>query len=98
VPDQSHHHDIEDRQHDKAEAVRVREAVELVDDEEAKHDKRNRIGPELIPEQANDEEYLNNAVAEEIEGIEVLGTDGKFCARLKRCAATKSFGSSISSS
>ncbi len=38
VPDQSHHHDIEDRQHHKAEAVCVREAVELVDDEEAKDD------------------------------------------------------------
>src|SRR5258706_16404401 len=77
VPDQPRHDNIEDRQHDEADAVRVREAVELVDDEEAKHEKRNGIGPELIPEQANDEEYLNNAVAEEIEGIEVLGTDGK---------------------
>jgi hypothetical protein len=77
VPDQSHHHDIEDRQHDEAEAVRVREAIELVDDEEAKDDKRNRIGPELVSEQAYDEEYLNKAVAEEIEGIEVLSTDGK---------------------
>jgi hypothetical protein len=77
VPDQSHHHDIEDRQQHKAEAVRVREAVELVEDEDAKDDKRNGIGPELIPEQADDEEYLNNAVAEEIEGIKVLGADGK---------------------
>jgi hypothetical protein len=77
VPDQSHHHDIEDRQDDEAESVRVREAVELVDDEEAKDDKRNRISPELISEKADDEEYLNKAVAEEIEGIEVLGTDSK---------------------
>ena len=77
VPDQSHHHDIKDRQHDEAEAVRVREAIELVDDEEAKDDKRNWIGPKLVSEQADDEEYLNKAVAEEIEGIEVLGTDGK---------------------
>src|SRR5712691_396812 len=72
VPDQSHHENIEDRQHDEAEAVRVREAVELVDDEEAKDDKRNRIGPELISKQTDDEERLNNAVAEEIEGIEAL--------------------------
>ncbi len=77
VPDQSRHHDIEDRQDDEAESVRVRKAVELVDDEEAEDDKRNRIGPEFISEQADDEEYLNKAVAEEIEGIEVLGTDGK---------------------
>jgi K+-sensing histidine kinase KdpD len=33
VPDQSHHDNIEDRQHYEADAVRVREAVELVDDE-----------------------------------------------------------------
>src|SRR5713101_8260854 len=77
VPDQSNHENIEDRQHDEAEAVRVREAVELVDDEEAKDDKRNRLGPELISKQTDDEERLNNAVAEEIEGIEALGADGK---------------------
>ena len=51
--------------------------VELVDDEEAKDDKRNRIGPELISKQTDDEEHLNNAVTEEIEGIEALGADGK---------------------
>jgi hypothetical protein len=66
VPDQSHHKNIEDRQYYEPEAVRVREAVELVDDEEAKDDKRNRIGPELISKQTDDEERLNNAVAEEI--------------------------------
>src|ERR1700730_14829172 len=77
VPDQSHHHDIEDRQHDEAEAERVREAVELVDDEEAKDDKRNRIGPDLVSEQADDKEHLNKAMAEEIKGIEALGADGK---------------------
>lgn len=57
--------------------MRVRETVELVDDEEAKNDKRSRIGPELIPEQSNNEEYLNNAVAEEIEGVEVLRVDAE---------------------
>src|ERR1700730_5017600 len=77
VPDQSHHDNIEDRQHYEADAVRVRETVELVDDEEAKDDKRNRIGPEFISEQTDDEEDLNDAVAEEIEGIEALGADGK---------------------
>ena len=77
VPDQSHHDNVEDRQHYEAEAVRVREAVELVDDEEAKDDKRNRVGPERISKQTDDEERLNDAVAEEIEGIEALGADGK---------------------
>jgi hypothetical protein len=77
VPDQSHHDDIEDRQHDEADAVRVREAVELVDDEEAKDDKRNGIGPELVSKQTDDEEDLDDAMAEEIEGIEALGADGK---------------------
>ena len=77
VPDQSHHDNIEDRQHDEAGAARVRETVELVDDEQAKDDKRNRISPEFISEQTDDEEDLNDAVAEEIEGIEALGADGK---------------------
>jgi hypothetical protein len=77
VPDQSHHDDIEDRQHDETDAVRVGEAIELVDDEETKDDKRNRIGPEFISKQTDDEEHLNDAVAEEIEGIEALGADGK---------------------
>ena len=77
VPYQSHHDNIEDRQHYETDAVRVRETVELVDDEEAKDDKRNRIGPELISKQTGDEEHLNDAVAEEIEGIEALGADGK---------------------
>jgi hypothetical protein len=35
VPDQSHHDNVEDGQHNEAATVRVREAVELVDDEEA---------------------------------------------------------------
>ena len=77
VPDQSHHDNVEGGQHYEADAVRVREAVELVDDEEAKDDKRNGIGPELISKQTDDEENLNDAVAEEIEGIEALGADGK---------------------
>ena len=77
VPDQSHHDNVEDGQHDEADAVRVREAIELVDDEEAKDDKRNRIGPKLISKQTDDKEHLNQSVAEEIEGIEALGADGK---------------------
>ncbi len=64
VPDQSHHDNVEDRQHDETDAVRVREAIELVDDEETKDDKRNRIGPELISKQTDNEEHLNDAVAE----------------------------------
>ena len=98
VPDQSHYENIEDCQHDEADAVRVRETVELVDDEEAKDHQRSRIRPELVSQQTDDKEQLSDAVAQEIEGVEVLRTDGKFCARPKRCAATKSFGSSISSS
>ena len=77
VPDQSHDHDVEHRQNNKAEAMRVGEAVKLVHDEEAKDDKRSRIGPELISEQADDEEYFNDAVADQVDGIEVLATDGK---------------------
>ena len=42
VPDQSHHDNVKDRQHDQAGAVRVGEAIELVDDEQAKDDIRRR--------------------------------------------------------
>src|SRR5665213_64619 len=77
MPDQSYHENIEDRQHDEAKAVRVGEAVELVDDEQAHDDQGNRIGPKLVSEQADDEEHLDKAVAEKIEGIEALGADGK---------------------
>jgi hypothetical protein len=45
--------------------VRVGEAIELVDDEQAKDDKRSGIGPELISEQTGDEEHFDDAVAEE---------------------------------
>src|SRR5260370_15736848 len=51
VPDQSHHDNIEDRQHDEAAAVRVGEAIELVDDEEAEDDKRTSRGPHLDSKQ-----------------------------------------------
>jgi hypothetical protein len=57
--------------------VRVRKSIELVGDKEAKDHKRNRIGPELISKQTDDKEHLNQSVAEEIEGIEALGADGK---------------------
>ena len=77
MPDQTHHDNIEDRQNYEADAVGVGKSIELVGDEEAEHDKRNRIGPEFISEQTDDEEDFNDAVAEEIEGIEALGADGK---------------------
>ena len=57
--------------------MRVRKSIELVGNKDTKDDKRNRIGPELIPQQTDDEEDLNDAMAEEIEGIEALGADGK---------------------
>src|SRR5712664_3280635 len=75
VPDQSDNEDIEDRQHDEAEAVRVRVAVELVEDEESEDDKGKRVGPELVSQQADDEERLDYAVAEGIEGVEARGAD-----------------------
>ena len=57
--------------------MRVREAIELVDDEEAENDERRSIGPELVFKQTDDEERLNDTVAEKIERIEVLGANGK---------------------
>ena len=90
VPDQSHHDNIEDRQNNQAEAVRIREAVELVDDEDAKDDKRGRIGSEHVSKQTDNETRLDDPVAEEIEGIEVLTV--WFWAKCRRCVATKVTG------
>ena len=77
VPDQSHHENVEDRQHYEAEAVRVRKTVELVDDEKTEDAQGSWIGPELVSKQSDDEDRLNDTVAEEIESIEVLGAEGK---------------------
>src|ERR1017187_5612562 len=77
VPDQSHHENVEDRQHYEAEAVRVRKTVELVDDEKTEDAQGSWIGPELISEQTDNEEHLNDPVAEQIESVEVLGAEGK---------------------
>src|SRR5260221_870415 len=89
VPDQSDNEDIEDRQHDEAEAVRVRVAIELVEDEEAEDDKGKRIGPELVSEQPDDEERLDCAVAEEVEGIEALGADVEILRRAQQVGRHK---------
>jgi hypothetical protein len=98
VPDQAHHKNIEGRQHNESETVGVGKAVELVDDETAEDDKRDGIGPELVAKQTDDKGHFDDAVAEEIEGIEMLGSDGIILKKPKTCVATKSSGSSINSS
>src|SRR5260221_11261367 len=95
VPDQSDNEDIEDRQHDEAEAVGVRVAIELVEDEEAKDDKGKRIVQELVSQQADDEERLDHAVAEEEDGIEALGADVKMlrhAQEVRRHKVIRTFG------
>src|SRR5258708_37254269 len=89
VPDQSHDDNVEHGQHYEADTVRVREAVELVDDEEAKDDQRNRISPRLVLKQTDDEEHLDDAVAEETEGIEALGADGKILRQAQEVSCNK---------
>ncbi len=72
--------------------MRVGEAVELVDDEEAKDHKRRRIGPEFVSDQTDDQEHLDDAVAEKVEGIEVLGAEGKTLRQGREMCSDKVIG------
>ena len=49
----------------------VLQVYKLLDDAKTKGDKGNGIDSELATQQTDDEEHLDRAVAEKIEGIEV---------------------------
>ena len=73
MPNQDHHEDVEHGKHDQSGSVGVGEAVKLIDDKESQDDQRCRIRPELVPEQTDDQEQFDDAVAKEIKGVEILG-------------------------
>jgi hypothetical protein len=73
MPDQEHHEDVEHGKQDQSDSVRVGKAVKLIDDKESQDDQRCRIRPELVPEQTDDQEQFDDAVAKQIKGVEILG-------------------------
>ena len=73
MPNQNHHEDVEHGKHDQPDSVRVRETVKLIDNKESQYDQGCRIRPELVLEQTDDEQHFDNAVAEQIKGVEILG-------------------------
>ncbi len=77
MPDQAHHEDVEHGERENSNAVRVREAVQLIDDEESQYDEGRRIRPELVPKKADDKQQFHHAMAKQIKGIEMLRPDGK---------------------
>lgn len=77
VPDQRHHHEIEDRENDQPYAMCVGEPIKLVSYEQPERDKGRRIRPELPFQKADHQRQFNKAVAQQIERVEVLRLDGK---------------------
>lgn len=72
VPDKNDHHQIKNCQHDQAEGmgVAVAVAVELIGNEGAQSEQRQRVSDELFPRQAGDEDRLDETVAENVDGAE----------------------------
>lgn len=77
VPREPDHDDIEEREQDEPDGVRELVAVELVNDEEREYDESDWVIPEALPQEADDEPELHDAVAEQIGGGEVLHAHGK---------------------
>jgi hypothetical protein len=63
VPNQAHHQDIENGKDDQPGSVRVRKAVELIDDKQSKYDQGCRIRPEFVPQQSDYKKEFHNTVA-----------------------------------
>ncbi len=63
MPNQAHHEDVEHGKQDQPRSVRIRETVKLIDNKESQYDQGCRIRPEFVPEQTDDEQQFDNAVA-----------------------------------
>ena len=64
---------VEKRQEDEAELVRVAVAIELVGDEGAEDDEARGISPELLTEQPDHQRPFHQSVAEQVESVEMMG-------------------------
>jgi hypothetical protein len=92
VPDQYHHQDIEHGECDQPDAMRVGEPIKLVDDKKPEHDKGCRIGPELPLQKTDHQRQFHEAVAQQIERIEVLRFDGKILREGQQVGRDEIFG------
>src|SRR5262245_33900833 len=77
VPDQHHHEGVEYAERHEAGGERVGKAIHLVDDEKTKHDQRDRISPHLVAQEPDHQQDFDQAVAEQIDCIELLAVDRK---------------------
>src|SRR5258706_1512507 len=75
MPDQEDNKQVEDRQHDQPERMGVGKPVDLIGDEHAKDDERGWVRPQLVPQQACNDEQLHDAVAQQVECVEVPAAD-----------------------
>ena len=86
------------REQDQADVVREAVAVELVGDERAEHGEARRIGPQLLAQQADDQHRFHDAVAEQVESVEMVLATEKLSREVEQVVAIQSLRSSISSS
>ncbi len=73
VPSEPNDDKIEHGEHEEEDGVREDVAIELIDDEEDEHDDGGRIRPKLVAEESGDQNYLDEAVGDEIERGEPAG-------------------------
>ncbi len=59
---------------------------ELVQDKKHEHDYGQWIKPEFFAQESSNEENLNDTVAQQVKGREVLRTDGETLRRLQQIA------------
>lgn len=84
VPGEDHDEDVEYRENEKADPLRVGIAVELVAYETGQRDQRHRICPEPLAQQTDDKDDLHQAVAQKIEGVEGLRAYGQVLGGLEQ--------------
>ncbi len=73
VPSEPNDDKIEHGEHEEEDGVREDVAIELIYDEQSEHDDGGRIRPKLVAEESGDQDYLDEAMAHEIEGDEPAG-------------------------
>ncbi|MDB5258930.1 MAG: hypothetical protein JWO73_138 [Candidatus Taylorbacteria bacterium] len=72
MPRDGNEEEVEDRQEYEKDRMRMRIPVYLIQDESAEDADRDRICPELVADEPDDEEELDDTVADQICGDEEL--------------------------
>lgn len=80
MPNEPHHHEIEDGKDDERYRMRAREFDDLIEYEKPENRERRRIRPELASQEPRDERPFNEAVAEKVDGTIELRS-GRYAAR-----------------